>query len=39
MCVPRNVGVRMDGRCRKLDDLEEGGYANATLPEDRSHSR
>ncbi len=28
MRVPRNVSVRVDGRWRKLDDLEEGGYAN-----------
>lgn len=29
MRVPRNVSIRVDGRWRKLDDLEEGGYANA----------
>ena len=28
MRIPRNVGVRVDGRWRKLDDLEAGGYAN-----------
>ena len=28
MRVPRNVSVRVDGRWRKLDDLEEGGYAD-----------
>ena len=28
MRVPRNVGVRVDGSLRKLDDLEEGGYSD-----------
>ena len=28
MRVPRTVSVRVDGRLRKLDDLEEGGYVD-----------
>ena len=28
MRVPRNVGVRVNGSLRKLDDLKEGGYSD-----------